>query len=136
MRGMVASRTSSYYEAFASLRGTYLEDSWVLEVQASERECTFRLDLVLTHEHAAYKPPKPGEQHCYAPATLRISTNEALSFQPGQGQPASDATGEVDYGNIDTFDPVDWEGRDAWMLTGLWGELLVATPEVAVALLP
>jgi hypothetical protein len=136
MRGVPASEPATYFEAFDALTGVSLEDSWVLDVRASDGDCVFRLDLVLTPEHAAYHSPKPGEQHCYVPATLRIAASDAMSFQRGQGQPARDATGESDYGHIDTFVPVDWEGRDAWMLTGDWGELLVAAPEVTVALSP
>jgi hypothetical protein len=30
---------------------------------------------------------------------------------------------------------VDWEGQDAWQLVGVWGELLVAEPEVSVEFL-
>lgn len=106
----------------------------MLDVQATDHDCTCRLDLVLTPERTAFHPPSPGEQHCYAPATLRIIASDALSFQPGQGRPARDASGELDRGHIDSFVPVDWEGRDAWLLTGEWGELLVATPEIAITL--
>jgi len=132
---MEASEASDYFVAFDALAGTYLEDSWVLDVSASERDCTFRLDLVLTPQHPGYHQPRPGEQYCYARALLRVTSGVAVAFQPGTGPPASDATGEFDWGNIDTFDSVDWEGRDAWQLTGSWGELLAAEPEVSVEFL-
>jgi len=132
---MEASGASDYFVAFDALAGTYLEDSWVLDVQASERECTFRLDVVLTPEHPNYQHPRPGEQYCYARALLRVDSHVAVAFQRGTGPPAIDATGELDWGNIDTFDPVDWEGRDAWQLTGSWGELLAVEPEVSIEFL-
>lgn len=79
---------------------------------------------------------RPGHRpRLHVPARpLRIIASDALSFQPGQGRPALDASGELDRGHIDSFVPVDWEGRDAWLLTGEWGGLLVATPEIAITL--
>jgi hypothetical protein len=105
---MLSREASAYFEAFDALAGVSLEDSWVLEVQVTERTCTFRLDLVLTPEHAAFHLPSAGEQHCYAPSTLIISASDALSFQPGPGPPARDASGELDLGHIDSFVLVDW----------------------------
>lgn len=43
-----------------------------------------------------------------------------------------DASGEMDFGSIDTFEPVDWEGQPAWVLTGEWGEPVAVQPTVVV----
>ncbi len=123
--------TSAAYEvAFDALAGVYLEDSWVLEVTVQDEGCTFELDAVLTPEHPRYRDPRPGEQYCYERARLTLTSGSAVEFQPDPGPPATDATGEQDWGNIDTFVPVDWEGRAAWALGGGWGTLLLAEPSV------
>jgi len=62
-------RTVEYQDVFADLADIYLEDSWVLDVSATEHGVAFRLDAVLTPDHLRYHPPAPGEQHCYLQAT-------------------------------------------------------------------
>ena len=118
----------AYFEAFPELAGTYLEDSWVLSVAVVEGEATFDLDLVLTPEHPEYHPAKAGEQHCYVRASLTISA-EVLVFQPSGAQPAVDAAGDEDLGNIDSFLQL---GDDRWRIEGSWGTLDVRSPSVAV----
>lgn len=125
----------TYSQAFPALTGIYLEDSWVLAVTPADDGCEFRLEAVLTPEHPRYRPPAPGEQHCYEDATLTLTSASPISFQGSNRPPATDATGQRDWGNIDTFEPVDWEGRDAWLVQGDWGELTVVQPNVRLALL-
>jgi hypothetical protein len=125
---------NDYFEFFEDLAGVYLEGSWVLAVHASADECTFDLEVVLTPEHKAFHPPRPGEQYCYVPATLRLASSEGLSYLPGDVLSARDATGEFNWGGIDVFAMVDWEGREAWQLAGDWGELLVVKPTVTLAI--
>jgi hypothetical protein len=64
-----------------------------------------------------------------------VTSKAAVTFQPGTGPPAIDATGALDRGNIDSFVSVDWDGKDAWLLSGGWGELLAAEPDVSVEFL-
>lgn len=45
MRGMPPSGASTYFQVFDVLADVSLEDSWVLDVQATDHDCTFRLDL-------------------------------------------------------------------------------------------
>ena len=124
--------TPNYFEVFSDLACVYLEDSWVLGVIAGPNACVFRLEAVLTPDHPLFRTPSAGEQYCYAPAILTLSSGVAVSFKRSALPPATDATGERDWGNIDTFVPVDWEGRDAWSLEGLWGELVIAEPAVGL----
>jgi hypothetical protein len=117
-----------YFEVFPELAGTFLEDSWVLSVEVDGGQATFDLDLVLTPEHPAFQPAKAGEQHCYVRALLTIFADD-LVFQPSGTQPAIDASGEKDLGNIDSFIDLG-EGR--WRVEGSWGTLDALSPAVAV----
>lgn len=124
----------TYFRAFPVLQGVYLEDSWVLDVSPSEDACAFHLEAVLTPDHPRYRSPHAGEQQCYAGATLLLTSASPISFHRSDMQPATDATGESDWGNIDTFEAVDWEGHHAWSLHGAWGELVIAEPAVCLVL--
>jgi hypothetical protein len=125
----VAQAEPTYYQAFPELSGTYLEDSWVLSVSVENEEVTFDLDLVLTPEDPSYHPPQRGEQHCYVRASLVISSPEGLTFNRSEAPPAVDASGEKDFGNIDSFTNV---GEDRWQIEGCWGTLEVCSPQVTV----
>lgn len=124
--------TGGYETAFAALRGMYLEDSWVLDVSSDGPVVTFVLDLVLTPEHPMFRPPSSGEQHCYRRARLTVSSQRRTEFHRSDLPPATDATGEPDFGNIDVLAPVDWDGEDAWEMSGSWGHLLALEPTLAV----
>jgi hypothetical protein len=129
---MVDRPTPRYFEVFGALVGVYLEDSWVLDVQEVQDSVTFRLDAVLTPEHELYGPPASGEQYCYRRGRMTVRSSQPMSLLRSDLPPAVDASGTVDYGNIDSFVPVDWEGKDAWELTGDWGQLLAVNPSVLV----
>jgi hypothetical protein len=43
-------------------------------------------------------------------------------------------TGELDFGNIDTFKMVDPDDGPMWKLTGEWGSALVGRPTAALTL--
>ena len=121
--------TPPYDQAFEALRGLYLEDSWVLGVEAHDSGITFDLDAVLTEEHPLYRVPRPDEQYCYRRGTLRI--DGAVSFRASDAPPARDASGELDYGNIDAFTAI---GGDRWRVQGEWGIAEVTGPKVRVSL--
>lgn len=122
-----------YPDAFADLAEIYLEDSWVLAVAATEYGVSFRLDAVLTPDHPLYHPPARGERHCYRRATLTVATTKRSLLTRSDVPGATDASGELDYGNIDVFSAVDWEGESAWEMSGDWGELLTVEPSVTLA---
>jgi hypothetical protein len=58
------------YKSFPGLAGVFLEDSYVLGISESSEQLVFHLDAVLTPEHPAYQPPRPGEHYCYANGSL------------------------------------------------------------------
>ena len=55
---------------FADLSHIVLEESWVLDVDATLNCLIAELDLVLTPEHPGYHPPRVGETYCYRRGTL------------------------------------------------------------------
>lgn len=124
----------TYDQAFPALAGIYLEDSWVLDVQADAGRLVFQLDAVLTPEHPAYRPPVPGQHHCYRTGHLVIHCPVPVALERSTQRPARDATGELDFGHIDAFVPDDDTGASTWRLDGDWGTTVVTDPDVAVYL--
>ncbi|GAA4215391.1 hypothetical protein [Actinocatenispora rupis] len=78
-----------------------LEESYVLDVVAHPAVVTIRADLVLTAEHPEYRSPADQEPYCWRRGTITLPGVSALTWT-GQGTPPStDASGTIDYGNID-----------------------------------
>jgi hypothetical protein len=97
-------------------------------------ELTFVLDLALAPTHSAYRIPPIGQMHCYRTARVTVQSDTAILLRRSTLEPATDATGELDYGHIDTFGPVNGGDDDAWELTGDWGDALVRRPRVRILL--
>lgn len=93
-------------------------------------ELTFDVEFVLTKAHPAYAPPPPSERECFRRGTLRLVSVERLLWE-GQGvRPAVDASGELDFSHIDSF---EWEeGR--YVLTGDWGSIEASAGAVELTL--
>ena len=73
---------AAYHEAFDDLRDIYLEDSWVLQVQADGHTLRFVLDAVPTEAHPYYHGPRPDEQYDYRRAGLTIMGRNWCSGPP------------------------------------------------------
>ncbi|WP_284987664.1 hypothetical protein [Arthrobacter sp. fls2-241-R2A-172] len=86
------------------LRGFYLEDSWVLDINASRGQLVITAEFVLTEEHPSYASARPGEQYCYRKGVLVFDGVTDLTWT-GQlsSRPSRDPDGSVDYGNIDSL---------------------------------
>lgn len=82
----------------------YLEDSWVLEVCVIPGSLRIKLDVVLCEGHQDYTPPISGEQYCYRDGVILMDGISTLTWDTTSLSPAFDATGEMDYGSIDTFE--------------------------------
>lgn len=119
------------YADMPELRTYYLEDSWVLDIVASPGLLTIAIDLVLTSEHPDYGPPRPGEQHCYRRGEIRFTDVTNLEWA-GQGviRPARDASGEIDYGNIDALS----SDGGTYSLAGDFGSIRVRAGAIHVEL--
>ena len=103
------------------LAGIYLEDSYVLAIHQCEARFAFELEAVLTPESPAYVPPRPGEQYCYAMATLVFPNVTAVEWIRRSGRHYTDAAGEEDLGNIGLLDV---EG-DMFTADGDWGRVRI-----------
>ena len=109
------------YKDFPGLVGVFLEDSYVLGISESPEQLIFRLDAVLTPEHPAYSPPRPGEQYCYAYGTVVFGEVTRVEWLRRSSSHYTDASGEEDLGNIDTL---TMEGG-TFTATGDWGEVRI-----------
>jgi len=122
--------TPAPYETIDDLRHVYLEDSYVLDIVARPGQVRLALDLVLTPDHEAYRPPEPGEQHCYRRAELVFERVVDLRWRHSGAPPAVDATGEPDLGSIDSLTAAG--GR--YRLEGDWGSMEIESAAPAVRL--
>lgn len=89
------------YSELAELREIYLEDSWVLNVVARPGEFRVVAEYVLRASHHLYRPPRRGEQYCYRLGQMTFGAVTDLSWTSQGAPPAKDASGSLDYGNID-----------------------------------
>lgn len=112
----------NYYQ-LPGLEQIYLEDSYVLNVEEAEDYIKFLLLLVLTEKHAAYTPPKPGEQYCYRNACLEFENASNIHWISRKMTPSTDAAGEIDYGNIDSM----MFTGGTYYLSGSWGEIEITS---------
>jgi hypothetical protein len=113
------------YHALPSLANLYFEDSYVLALQPTDQRVVLTVDAALTSAHPHYHPPRPNEQYCYEHGQLIFPNVTQLQWVPSTLQPAIDASGKFDYGNIDVFYVED--GR--YHLEGDWGVLdIVSDP--------
>ncbi|MGX0889702.1 hypothetical protein AB7M22_001710 [Pseudomonas sp. ADAK2 TE3594] len=110
----------NYYEN-PSLSNIYLEDSYVLSVREGEGSLIFELEAVLTEKHPKYKRPQEGEKYCYRKVSLLFLNADSFEWLDRRFVEYADASGEFDYGNIDSF--VESDG--GYELTGDWGRVLI-----------
>ena len=119
------------YDEAPDLIGYYLEDSWVLSILLSGDVLVIEAELVLTPQHSAYQPPRPGEQHCYRRGRLVFSRPGPIEFVGGGPfHPAMDASGSLDLGHIDAM-TID---GDHYVLEGDWGEVRLGAASLKVEL--
>jgi hypothetical protein len=118
---------------YAELRGfenVYLEDSYVLGVEARPGLGRFELEVVLTPSHAEYEAPPPGTFECYVRGALAFGGVSELEWVEQGSPPATDASGEVDYGHIDSM---SWDGT-TFELDGDWGSMRLSAETVMITL--
>ena len=107
----------------------YLEDSFVTQLIETEEEVSFLLDLVLREAHPRYTPPRPHEQYCFRPAKLTFANPRRVVWEKKDFRPATDASGAVSYGSINSMDQLD---DGTYRLVGEWGSLLIAAEPPAI----
>lgn len=121
------------YTSLPGFEAVYLEDSFVLDIRANPGQLRISLDLVLTPQHPEYTPPKPQEQHCYRSAIIEFLNVRRLVWD-GQGmiRPATDATGAVDYGGVDSLTV----SAGVALIEGDWGVIEVESDPPVIRLHP
>jgi hypothetical protein len=110
----------NYYE-ISSLSNFYFEDSYVLSIDEAAESLMFELDAVLTKSHPQYQEPENGEQYCYRKVFLQFSYADSIEWLDRRTVKFVDSTGDLDYGNIDSFVIDDF----AYTLSGDWGKVII-----------
>jgi hypothetical protein len=90
----------------------------------------FEVDFVLTKAHPAYVPPPASARECFRNGRLRLVAVQRLLWDEQGARPATDATGERDYGHIDSF---EWEHAQS-VLSGDWGRMELTAGGIEVVL--
>lgn len=111
---------SKYYE-WESFKNLYLEDSFVLRIENSEKQIVFTVELVLSEEHPKYSPPNQGDQYCYKKATIIFGGLKSTEWIERNSQSFIDADNSKDFGNIDVFE----QTPEGYHLSGDWGEVKI-----------
>ena len=119
---------SQRYDELAGLEQVYLEDSYVLTIEEGPSDLKFLLDLVLKEDHPEYVSPEAGDQYCYRRAWLVFPNVQRVCWLENTMQPYSDATGSVDYGNIDVL----LAQKGHYHVEGDWGtvEVVSSSPRI------
>ena len=97
----------------------------MLHVDAGRSSLAVGLEVVLAEDHPSYRPPAQGEQYCYRRGVLRFAAAREVEWVHVRMRPATDATGEPDFGHIDYL----YEEQGRYVLGGDWGDVAVASPE-------
>jgi hypothetical protein len=95
-----------------------LAESYVLGWSIFKDNIEFKLEVVLCPGHPEYKKPV-SDWTCYRNGSLAFRGVKSLEGLPNQSEvrPSTDASGSLDYGNIDTFTLID----NCFELTGDFG---------------
>lgn len=109
------------YSSMLQFRDVYLEDSFVLDILAEQKRIEFSLEAVLTENHPLYKEPLENESYCYQKAKLIFTDFDSAEWLEKNNNCFTDASDEIDYGNIDFFNI----GKGFFDLGGDWGHLAI-----------
>lgn len=107
-----------------------MEESYVLDIKAEPGTVTFDMEFVLTPNHPAYSPPRPSEIGCFRRGTLRLVGVRQLTWTEQRRRPAVDASGEEDWGHVDSF---EWD-EIRFVFAGDFGSLDAEADTVEAAL--
>jgi len=122
---------SNYFE-HPELSELYLEDSFVLDLQISPNTVVLDMEFVLREGHQRYSMPTEDEQYCYNRGRLRFTGVTTSTWRMPTRLPATDETGEVDYGGIESYSITE----NRHHLSGEFGELLITCAQLVVEFEP
>ncbi len=111
------------YHELDEFKDVLLEDSFVIGIKESEFEISFSTELVLLENHLMHKSPKIGERYCYQDADIIFGNVRHTEWLEKSNSGFTDANGNVDYGNIDTF---QFSSR-GYYLEGDWGRIIISS---------
>jgi hypothetical protein len=111
---------SDYFE-WNNFENIYLEDSYVLGIDESQDSIVFSIEAVLCENHPLYSEPLKNEQYCYRNGKIIFTGLKSVTWIEKTFRPSTDATGEIDYGNIDAFKLTP----NGYYLEGSWGEVVI-----------
>ncbi|MFI6875773.1 hypothetical protein ACIBL6_20295 [Streptomyces sp. NPDC050400] len=120
----------SDYREVSRLAVYCLEESYVLDIQAGPGVLALEIDLALNADHPQYGPASPGERHCYRRGTFQFSQVVDLSWGDQGIPPAKDATGELDYGTVDSLEVAG----NLYVMTGDFGRIAVTASDLSIRL--
>ena len=107
--------TMKPYTDIDGLRDIVLEESYVLGITATPG-LLILMDFVLTPDHRLYRPHGPENFACFRHGELRFQDVKSLQWSDQIARPSQDATGELDWGHIDSF---EWK-PGCYRLDGEW----------------
>ena len=117
------------YEELNGLAEIVLEESHVLGVAAQPGELTFEVDFALT-QGTRPTPATAERDGMLSPRHPALRRGRAPRLGRSGSPPAIDASGESDFGHIDSF---EWEdGR--YVINGDWGRIEATAGAVEVGL--
>lgn len=96
-------RAVDTYLSLPSLSVFVLEESWVLDVLIQPSAVTVDLDLCYARDHPELRAPRAGEYARFRRGRILFGGVTNVSWQAMGQQPATDASGEKDWGHIDSF---------------------------------
>ena len=116
------------WEEMEIFKGIDLNDSFVLSWAHKPNEVVFDLEASIWPESKYYEKPLKDEYTCYKHARLSIINIKEIKGLKEMSQvlPATDATGEKDYGNIDTLK----KSKDGYYLEGEFGSVSIVGGEI------
>ena len=113
------------YHRLPNFEHLYLEDSYVLNIKVEESSVQIFVEAVLNEGHPQYSAPLPNEQYCYRKACIFFPSVDKVTWVKKIMRPYKDATGKIDYGNIDRF----YFSEGHYHLLGDWGEIDIVSSE-------
>ncbi len=91
------------YEKFEGFENVFLEDSFVLDLKITPLTFIIDLEIILAESHSLYTKPLKNELYCYRKAQISFLNVESVIWTNKISKAFTDATGEIDFGNIDEF---------------------------------
>ncbi|MGR3278685.1 hypothetical protein ACSYAD_26680 [Acaryochloris marina NIES-2412] len=107
------------YYKIPELEQIYLEGSFVTNIKENNGSIIFFVDFVLREEHLEYTVPNEDEIYCYRSGCIRFLNSCSIKWISKTISPITDARGDIDYGNIDTF----VFSNNIYQISGEWGEI-------------